>query len=73
MGSVGYLHSFLTLHCGSEWSVSRARRFIPGETIPIIHWTSGWMGPRASLDSSERRKMPRSYRHFYATSLILVV
>jgi len=70
MGSVGYLYSFLTLHCGSEWSASCARCFTPGETIPIIHWTRGWMGPRTSLDSSEKRKMPRSFRHFYATSFM---
>jgi hypothetical protein len=26
------------------------------ERAPSIHWTEGWMGPRASLDESAKRK-----------------
>jgi hypothetical protein len=28
----------------------------PRERAPGIHWTEGWVGPRASLDDVEERK-----------------
>jgi hypothetical protein len=34
-----------------EWSASR-----PAERDPDIHWTGGWVGPRAGLDDLEKRK-----------------
>jgi hypothetical protein len=31
--------------------------FTPGERAPGTHWIGGWVGPRASLDDVERRKI----------------
>jgi hypothetical protein len=37
---------------GGEWSASRrGRAFTPGERTPGAHWTGGWVGPRAGLDT----------------------
>jgi hypothetical protein len=49
---------FLTpaLH-GDEWSVSRPCRFTPGERAPGTHRIGGWVGPRASLNTVELRKI----------------
>jgi hypothetical protein len=41
-----------------EWSASRiGRAFIPGERTPGTHWTGGWVGPRAGLDTEDRGKI----------------
>jgi hypothetical protein len=43
---------------GGEWSASRpGRPFTPGERTPGTHWTGGWVSPRASLDTGDRRKI----------------
>jgi hypothetical protein len=42
---------------GGEWSVSPRPRFTPGERTPGTHWTGGWVGPRASLDTEVRGKI----------------
>jgi hypothetical protein len=43
---------------GGEWSASRpGRTFTPGERTPTTHWTGGWVGPRASLDTQARGKI----------------
>jgi hypothetical protein len=43
---------------GSEWSASRpGRAFTPGERTPGTHWTGGWVGPRAGLDTEFRGKI----------------
>jgi hypothetical protein len=51
-------YSFLTSALdGDEWSASRpGRAFTPGEGTPGTHWTGGWMGPRAGLDTEARGK-----------------
>jgi hypothetical protein len=36
---------------GGEWSASRPGRFTPG-----THGTGGWVGPRACLDDTDKRK-----------------
>jgi hypothetical protein len=42
---------------GGEWSASRpGRAFSPGERTPGTHWTAGWVGPRAGLDTEDRGK-----------------
>jgi hypothetical protein len=32
-------------------------RFTPGERTPGTHWTGGWVGPRAGLDTEVRGKI----------------
>jgi hypothetical protein len=45
---------------GTRWgwvvSVTPQPRFTPGERTPGTHWTGGWMGPRAGLDTEARGK-----------------
>jgi hypothetical protein len=41
---------------GGEWSASRpSRAFTPGERTPSTHWSGGWVGPRAGLDTEEEK------------------
>jgi hypothetical protein len=56
------LHAFLTSALdGGEWSATQPVRFTPGERAPPgTHWTGGWVGPRAGLDTVEERKPGRS-------------
>jgi hypothetical protein len=43
---------------GGEWSVSRpGSAFTPRERTPGTHWTGGWVGPRAGLDTEARGKI----------------
>jgi hypothetical protein len=57
----GYIapYSFLTSALdGGEWSASRpGHAFTPGEKTPGTHWTGGWVGPRAGLDTEDRGKI----------------
>jgi hypothetical protein len=41
---------------GGERSVSRPGRFTPGERASGTHWIGGWVGPRAGLDATDKRK-----------------
>jgi hypothetical protein len=48
----------------TDWSCSfltsvldRGTRFTPGERAPGTHWTRGWVGPRACLDTEARGKV----------------
>jgi hypothetical protein len=34
-----------------------AALYPPGERTPGTHWTGGWVGPRAGLDTGARRKI----------------
>jgi hypothetical protein len=45
-----------------EWSDLRPGRFIPRDRTPGIHWTGGWGGPRASLYTVSKRKIPSPHR-----------
>jgi hypothetical protein len=38
-------------------SVTTRPRFTPGERTPGTHWTGGWVGPRAGLDTEARGKI----------------
>jgi hypothetical protein len=38
-------------------SVTPRPRFTPGEKTPGTHCTGGWVGPRAGLDTEDRRKI----------------
>jgi hypothetical protein len=51
-------YSFLTSALDrGEWSAScPGRALLPGERTTGIHWTGGWVGPRAGLDAGARRK-----------------
>jgi hypothetical protein len=52
------IHVFLTLALvGGDWSGTRLGRFTLGDRVPGTHWIEGWVGPRASLDDVERRKI----------------
>jgi hypothetical protein len=43
---------------GGEWSASRpVRALAPGERTPGTHWTGGWVGPRAGLDTEDIGKI----------------
>jgi hypothetical protein len=43
---------------GGEWSASRpGRALTPGEKTTGTHWTGGWVGPRAGLDTEDRGKI----------------
>jgi hypothetical protein len=43
---------------GGEWSALRpGRAFTPGERTPGALCTGGWVGPRAGLDTEDRRKI----------------
>jgi hypothetical protein len=43
---------------GGEWSASRPGRALdPGKGPPGTHWTGGWAGPRAGLDTEARGKI----------------
>jgi hypothetical protein len=56
-GSGGTAPFFLTSALdGGECSASRPCRFTPGERARGIHWIGGWVGPRAGLDTLEKRK-----------------
>jgi hypothetical protein len=58
-----YLHAFLTSALDEgEWSASCLGRFTPKERAPGTHWIGGWMGPRASVDTAVRRKIPNPCR-----------
>jgi hypothetical protein len=52
-------YSFSTLALdGGEWSASRpGRAFTPGERTPGTHWTGGWVGPTAGLDTEAGGKI----------------
>jgi hypothetical protein len=51
-------HVFLTLTLvRGEWSASSPGRFTPRERAPNTHWIQGWVGPTASLDDVEKRKI----------------
>jgi hypothetical protein len=57
-GSGGIAPQFLTsVLDGGEWSASHPCRFTPGERFPGTHWIGGWVGPRAGLDGTKKRKI----------------
>jgi hypothetical protein len=41
----------------SERSASRLGRALPPGKDPGTHWTGGWVGPRAGLDTETRGKL----------------
>jgi hypothetical protein len=43
---------------GGEWSVSRPSCALPSEKDASTHRTGGWVGPRASLDTKARGRIP---------------
>jgi hypothetical protein len=45
-------------HSHPRWvSVTPRPRFTPGDRTPGTHWTGGWVGPRAGLDTPARGKI----------------
>jgi hypothetical protein len=69
-------YSFSTLALdGGEWSASRpGRAFTPGERTPGTHWTGGWVGSRAGLDTEARGKISsNSAFGIYVFCMILCV
>jgi hypothetical protein len=54
LGSGGIVPCILDLALqGGQWSAS-----CPGRFTPSIHWKRGWVGPRASLDTVGKGKIP---------------
>jgi hypothetical protein len=51
-------HSLTSALDGGEWSASRPNRFTPRERVTGIHWTGGWVGSRAVLETVVKRKFP---------------
>jgi hypothetical protein len=51
-------HSLTSALDGGEWSASRPGRFTHRERAPGVHWTGGWVGPRAVLDAVVKREIP---------------
>jgi hypothetical protein len=52
-----YSSTFLDLGTRWRWVVGFTPcRFTPGERAADTHWIGGWVGPRACLDPSEKRK-----------------
>ena len=43
--------------CGGKQSASCPTHFITGERDTSVHWIGSWMGPRASLNALETRKI----------------
>jgi hypothetical protein len=41
---------------GGEWSASRPCRFTPTDIGPGTRWIGGWLGPRARLDATKKKK-----------------
>jgi hypothetical protein len=63
------IHVFVMLELGEgEWPASRPGRFTPRERASDPHWIGGWLGPRAALDSVEKRKISCSCRERYTNS-----
>jgi hypothetical protein len=58
LGNCGIALPFLTLALnGGEWSSSCFCYITPEETAPHTHRIQGWVGPRAGLDITEKRKI----------------
>jgi hypothetical protein len=58
MESGGLAPPFLTLALdGCEWATSHPSHFTLRERAPITHWIGGWVGPRAGLNTMEKRKI----------------
>jgi hypothetical protein len=57
-------YSFLTSALdGGDWSASRPGRALPpGKGPPGTHWTGGYVGPRAGMDTEDRGKILRPCR-----------
>jgi hypothetical protein len=56
--SGGIAPPFLTLALdGVEWSTSHPSHFTPWEIAHSNHWIVGWVDPRASLDTAEKKKI----------------
>jgi hypothetical protein len=55
------VYLLLILDLGTTWgwvgSVTPQPRFPPWERTPGTHWTGGWVGPRAGLDTEVRGKI----------------
>jgi hypothetical protein len=53
------LHAFLNSALdGGEWSASCPGCFTTGGRALCTHWTGGWVGLRAGLDTVAKRKDP---------------
>jgi hypothetical protein len=51
-------HAFLIAALDKgEWSASRAGRFTSGERASGTHWTGGWEGTRAGMDTVAKGKV----------------
>jgi hypothetical protein len=64
MGVKVYLQAFLISELDAgEWLASRLGRFALGKRGPGILYIGDWVGPRASLDIVEKRKITAATRN----------
>jgi hypothetical protein len=56
-GSIAPTHSRPWHQMGWVVSCTPWPRISPGDGIPSTHWTGGWVGPRAGLDTEARGKI----------------
>jgi hypothetical protein len=58
---------------GGEWSASHAMAALsPGKDPPPgTHWIGGWVGPRATLDTVVKRKIPSPHQESNPRTLII--
>jgi hypothetical protein len=56
------MHSLTSALDVGEWSASCLGCFTPRESVPNTNWIGGWVGPRASLDTVSKRKIPSPCR-----------
>jgi hypothetical protein len=55
---------------GDWWLAARFCRFIPRQRSPGSDWIGGWVNPRTSLDTGNKRKMIRNCSVLIRNSLI---
>jgi hypothetical protein len=61
--SGGIAPCILDIGTSWRWLVSfTPRPLYPRERAPYTHWTRGWVGPRAGLDTVVKRKINSPYR-----------
>jgi len=57
MGGVHlYLQALTAALDGGYWWASCAGCFTPGERTSDMHWTGGWVGPRAGLNTMTKKE-----------------
>jgi hypothetical protein len=68
-------HSFILLNLDTKWR-GVARFTLPPiyskERAPSTHWIGGWVGPRAGLEASEKKKSCTAVNRFRAVEPVAI-